>query len=121
MKISKLATVPKIDSSSLENWGDVPVPIDSAPSVLSGQKLCSNADGSTAGVWESTPGKWRRQVKNAEMCYFLEGECTYTDEEGQVTTITAGDLIYFPANSLGIWDIKSKSRKVYITYESRLD
>jgi uncharacterized cupin superfamily protein len=118
MKISKLATVPAIDSANLENWGEVPVPIDSAPSVLSGQKLCNNADGSTVGVWESTPGKWRRQVQNAEMCYFLEGECTYTDEEGQVTAISAGDTVYFPAKSLGIWDIKSKCRKVYITYES---
>ncbi len=29
MKISKLAIVPEIDSASLENWGEVPVLIDS--------------------------------------------------------------------------------------------
>jgi len=116
MAIKKIPAVNTMPSTALEPWGEVPEPIDSKPSRLAGAEI-SNDDGSEVGVWESTPGRWRRQIKAMEMCYFLEGECSYTDEEGVVTEIRAGDLLYFPANSLGIWDIKTPCRKVFITVE----
>lgn len=116
MAIRKLAAVDQVSSHELADWGAVPEPIRSSPSQLTGTDF-ANEDGSEVGVWESTPGRWRRQITAMEMCYFLEGECSYTDEQGVVTEISAGDLLYFPANSLGIWDIKTKCRKVFITVE----
>lgn len=31
-----------------------------------------------AGIWESTPGRFRRQVAQAEYSYFIEGEGSFT-------------------------------------------
>lgn len=118
MRVTSLKAIPDIPDAALEDWGFVPEPIDSAPSALSGLILAENADGSEVGIWACTPGRWRRQIKDAEMCYFTAGHCTYTDEAGNVTEIKAGDLVYFPANSLGVWEIKSPARKAYMTYKS---
>jgi len=108
-----------VAETSLDDWGAVPEPIECEPSQLSGTDIV-NADGSEVGVWESTPGRWRRQITAMEMCYFLEGECSYTDEEGKTTEIRPGDLLYFPAGSLGVWDIRTRCRKVFITVEPTL-
>jgi uncharacterized cupin superfamily protein len=66
------------------------------------------------GVWQCSPGRWRRQVKQAEFSHFLEGDCTFTPDGGEPIVIRAGDAVYFPANSAGIWDIRSATRKIFI-------
>lgn len=116
MGIKKISGVNNLKSDELESWGEVPVAIESAPSLLAGLEL-EETDDVEAGVWESSPGKWRRQIKAKEVCYFLAGECSYTDEQGVTTEIKAGDLLCFPANSLGVWNIKTKCRKVYMTVD----
>lgn len=118
MSVLILKDLPHIAESELEDWGPVPEPINSEPSLLRGSILVENSDGSEVGVWTCTPGRWRRKIEDAEMCYFLEGSCSYTDENGQVTDIKAGDMVYFDAMSLGIWDIKEHTRKAYITYKN---
>ncbi|MFI9660592.1 hypothetical protein PA6761_05376 [Pseudomonas aeruginosa] len=30
------------------------------------------------GIWECTPGRWRRQIVEQEFCHFLQGRCTFT-------------------------------------------
>ncbi|SDX03630.1 hypothetical protein SAMN05444358_102257 [Ruegeria halocynthiae] len=119
MGVLNLKKLPEIAEDQLEDWGAVPEPIDSEPSLLRGLTLAENEDGSEVGVWTCTPGKWRRKIQDAEMCYFTHGSCTYTDEQGNVTEINAGDMVYFPAMSLGIWEIKEHSRNAYITYKSK--
>lgn len=118
MSVLKLKSLPDIPLDQLDDWGPVPEPIDSAPSQLRGIILAENDDGSEVGIWTCTPGKWRRQVKEAEMAYFIEGSCTYTDEAGNVTEINAGDMVYFPAMSLGVWDIKEHTRKAFLCYKN---
>ncbi len=118
MAVMNLKAIPEIPDDALEDWGFVPEPIDSAPSRLRGKVLAENPDGSEAGVWSCTPGRWRRQIRDAEMCYFTHGFCTYTDEDGNVTEIRAGDMVYFPAMSLGVWEIIETARKAYLTYKS---
>lgn len=118
MSVLQLKSLPHIPLAELEDWGPVPEPIDSEPSQLRGITLAENEDGSSVGLWACSPGKWRRQVKEAEMAYFIEGHCTYTDETGIVTEIIAGDMLYFPAMSLGIWEIKENVRKAFICYKT---
>ena len=117
MAIFKMAGVQRAVTEALDDWGDTPVPVDGPASKLRGLAQTFDDDRVEVGVWEASPGRWRRQIKEAEMCYFLAGHCSYTDEAGVTTDIRAGDLLYFPANSLGIWEIHQPSRKVFIVYQ----
>jgi uncharacterized cupin superfamily protein len=67
-----------------------------------------------SGIWECTPGTWRRQITQQEFCHFISGRCTFTPDDGEPIEIKAGDAIMFPENSLGIWDIHETVRKSYI-------
>ena len=118
MGVLQLKSLPAVPDEALDDWGAVAEPIDSAPARLRGRILAENADGSEVGVWTCSPGRWRRQIRDAEMCYFTQGACTYTDEGGNVTEIRAGDMVYFPAMSLGVWEITEPVRKAYMTYKS---
>src|SRR5690242_18978334 len=69
-----------------------------------------------AGVWECSPGVWHRQVKQAELCHFVAGDCLLTPEGGQPMEICAGDAIFFPPNSRGVWDVRETVRKTYVTF-----
>jgi len=69
-----------------------------------------------AGVWECSPGVWRRQVKQAELCHFVSGYCFFTPEGGHAMEIRAGDAVFFPPNSQGVWDVKETVRKTYVTF-----
>lgn len=77
----------------------------------------SSSPTTRVGVWKSSPGRWRRQVRQAEFCHFLEGNCTFHPDDGEPIEINAGDVIYFPAASGGIWDIRRDSRKIFIIFD----
>ncbi|MFK0095588.1 cupin domain-containing protein [Pseudomonas sp. NPDC090592] len=67
-----------------------------------------------AGVWECTPGRFQRQVMQAEYSYIISGEGSFTAQGGQTVDFAAGDVLYFSANTHGTWDIRSTVRKTYI-------
>ena len=69
------------------------------------------------GVWECTPGRFDRQLPNAELMHILAGECTFTPEGGEMQQIRAGDSLFFPANTRGVWEIKQTLRKVFVVFE----
>lgn len=71
----------------------------------------------SAGLWECSPGRWRRQIRQAEFCYFIEGDLTFEPEQGDPIHITAGDAVFFPADSGGIWDIRRTARKFYVMFD----
>lgn len=102
-------------SGKLEDWGPVVQPIGDVISKLRGVTATDAEAGEPdVGIWECSPGKWHRQIKTAEFCHFLAGRCTFTATDGQKIEIAAGDALYFPANSLGVWDVHETVRKVYI-------
>ncbi len=72
------------------------------------------ADGVETGVWECTPGRWRRQVAEQEFCHFTHGRCTFTPDNGAAIAIQAGDALLFPENTQGIWDVTETLRKTYV-------
>jgi uncharacterized cupin superfamily protein len=117
MEIKQYKDVINLSSEKLEDWGPVTVPIGFPLASLKGIVLSHNEDGSEAGVWECTPGKWIRQVMDAEFCTFLRGRAIFTAENEPAFEINAGDIVYFPRNSKGTWDIIETLRKTYITYK----
>ncbi|MCI0148814.1 DUF861 domain-containing protein [Paraburkholderia sediminicola] len=66
------------------------------------------------GLWECSPGRFERQLANAEVMHILSGSCTFTPTDGEPQEIRAGDTLFFPANTVGIWDIRETLRKVYV-------
>jgi len=74
-----------------------------------------------SGVWECTPGKFNRQLPNAELMHILSGECTFTPEGGETCEIRAGDSLFFPANTRGVWEIKQTLRKVFVVFAQKED
>lgn len=71
--------------------------------------------GST-GFWECMPGRFRRQVPQAEYSYFIAGRGSFTPDGGERIEFRAGDAIYFAADSEGEWDIVETVRKAYVIF-----
>lgn len=94
----------------------VPVPVGSPVSNIRVRSISVPDSTTRTGLWECTPGRWRRQVVLAEYCYFLEGDCTFTPDNGEPVEIRAGDALFFPANTAGIWDVRSLAKKLYIVF-----
>lgn len=71
-------------------------------------------NGTSLGLWECTPGRFRRQVASAEFSYFIEGEGSFTPDGGSTIEFRAGDSIYFEPNTQGEWDIRETVIKSYL-------
>lgn len=71
-------------------------------------------DGVETGIWECTPGRWRRQIVEQEFCHFIAGRGTFTPDGGEPIAFQAGDAFLLPQNSLGVWDIQETVRKTYV-------
>lgn len=97
----------------LEDSNPVAVPLSEPVAVTSVTSVERN-DGVETGVWECSPGRWRRQIVQQEFCHFIAGRCTFIPDEGEPIEIQAGDAILFPANTTGIWDIQETLRKSYV-------
>lgn len=65
------------------------------------------------GVWECTPGIWRRQVLQAEYAYFISGKGVFIPDDGDAIHFQGGDAVYFAPGSTGIWQIEETVTKHY--------
>ncbi|MFY1055059.1 cupin domain-containing protein [Ectopseudomonas khazarica] len=97
----------------LDESNPVAVPL-SEPVAVASTTSVERSDGVETGVWECTPGRWRRQIVQQEFCHFIAGRCTFTPDGGAPIEIAAGDALMLPANTLGIWDIQETLRKTYV-------
>lgn len=98
--------------------------IGSPPQILSGsprttlQNYYSDADNRFfAGVWESTPGKWRVSYTEEEFCTLLTGKAVLTGEDGHAETFVAGDAFVIPSGFVGTWETVEPVRKFYAIYQ----
>jgi uncharacterized cupin superfamily protein len=89
---------------------------DVPPKTSDLEVLLEGAGGSDTGVWECTPGRFERQIAKAELMHILAGACTFTPTEGEVVAFGAGDTVFFPANTFGVWDVTETIRKVYVIF-----
>ncbi|AOK63478.1 cupin domain-containing protein [Burkholderia ubonensis] len=82
--------------------------------TLSLEVPIEGAGANRSGLWECTPGRFERQLANAEVMHILSGACTFTPAGEAPREIRAGDTLFFPANTVGVWDIRETLRKVYV-------
>ena len=76
--------------------------------------LWTSPDGKMeTGIWECTPGKFERVLPNAEVMHILTGACIFTPTGGEPLHIQAGDTLFFPAHTTGVWHITETLRKVF--------
>jgi uncharacterized cupin superfamily protein len=71
-------------------------------------------DGLYAGVWQSTPGKWRISYDEWEYCRILEGISVLTEEGGKPVTVKAGDSFVIRPGFTGTWEVTLTTRKDYV-------
>lgn len=88
--------------------------------LVAEQSLAQHQDasevGAGVGVWESSPGVFRRHLKNREFSHIVSGWCIFTPDGGEPVELRAGDAVLFPANCEGIWDVRETLRKTYVLF-----
>ena len=67
-----------------------------------------------SGVWRCSPGGWSiKSYSVNEVMHILKGRFRLTDHEGNVSEVSAGDVIYMPKGWQGRWDTIEEVEKIY--------
>lgn len=100
----------------LDRIGAVKIPLTFPAAQLVGRKYLNDVPGiDSMGIWECSPGRWQRTIMEEEFAHFILGSARFIPEDGgDPIDLRAGDSIWFPANSRGIWEISEDVRKVYV-------
>ncbi|MDZ7873312.1 MAG: cupin domain-containing protein [Rhizobium sp.] len=73
------------------------------------------ADGGIyAGIWQSTPGKWRISYDEWEYFHILEGYSVVTEDGGEPIHLRAGDRLILRPGFKGTWEVIETTRKDYV-------
>lgn len=112
-----LTVVRQTAHSPLDEMAPAKLPIgDLIAHAATGQHQTDPAVNASVGVWESTPGVFRRHLKNREFSHIISGACTFTPDGGEPVELRAGDAVLFPENCEGVWDIRETLRKSYVLF-----
>ncbi|MGE8059534.1 cupin domain-containing protein [Pseudomonas sp. NPDC089547] len=90
-----------------------PIGVVVANSRTAHHRMLDDRQAST-GFWECEPGQFRRQVVQAEYSFIVSGEGSFTPDDGETVEFKAGDVIYFKAQTEGVWNIRQTVRKSYL-------
>jgi uncharacterized cupin superfamily protein len=71
-------------------------------------------DGLYAGIWQSTPGKWRIVYDEWEYCRIREGVSVITPDGGSPMTVRAGDAFVIRPGFQGAWEVVETTVKDYV-------
>jgi len=71
-------------------------------------------NGLYAGIWESTPGKWRISYDEWEYCRILSGRSVITEEGGDAFEVGPGDSFLIRPGFRGTWEVIETTRKDYV-------
>lgn len=115
MGILKLDAATTAAAADLNDWGQVGQPLSEPPCRLRGAKMVAPvANAPQIGVWECSPGRYRRQIRSAETMHVISGKATFTPDGGEPVPLRAGDVFFFGESTEGVWDIITPLRKVYV-------
>lgn len=81
-----------------------------------GQDKTIEESAASVGIWECSPGVFRRHIMSREFSHIIAGWCIFTPDGGEPVELRAGDAVFFPANSEGVWDIREQLRKTYVIF-----
>lgn len=83
------------------------------------QNVFTDASGQFfAGVWTSTPGRWRIAYTESEFCHLLEGRVRLSSSSGREWRFGPGDTFIVPAGFEGVWEVEVSARKLYAIFEA---
>ncbi len=72
-----------------------------------------------AGIWSSTPGKWRIRYTESEFCCLTKGRVVLENKDGQRWEFAAGAAFVVPSGFEGTWEVLEQCTKFYALFESR--
>ena len=106
---------PEALAADLDPAAPVATPLGEPVSQVASKALASATSPTTrTGVWTCSPGRWVRQVTSARVLLPLwTAECIFEPEQGEPIHISAGDVVYFPANSRGVWNVIAAATKTF--------
>jgi len=109
--------IPAVSESQFGNPTPVGAPVGEpvANARLAGEQRLPGVAAET-GIWECTPGSFRRGVKEAEYSFIICGEGSFTPDGGEPLEFRAGDTLCFPPDSQGTWEIRRTVRKSYVIF-----
>ncbi len=67
-----------------------------------------------AGLWQSTPGKWRISYDEWEYFHILSGHSVVTEDGGEAVTLKAGDRLILRPGFRGTWEVIETTLKDYV-------
>ncbi|GAK71159.1 hypothetical protein RRU01S_15_00840 [Agrobacterium rubi TR3 = NBRC 13261] len=67
-----------------------------------------------AGIWQSTPGKWRVEYDEWEYFNILEGYSILTEDGAEPTHLRPGDRLILRPGFKGTWEVVEMTRKDYV-------
>lgn len=67
-----------------------------------------------AGIWQSTPGKWRIVYDEWEYFSILEGYSIVTEDNGVPVHLRQGDRMILRPGFKGTWEVIETTRKDYV-------
>jgi uncharacterized protein len=70
-----------------------------------------------AGVWQSSPGRWRVRYSENEFCHLTSGRVRIEGEQGAAWTFQSGDSFVIPAGFVGTWHVLEPTSKLYVIFE----
>ena len=82
--------------------------------VFSTWNLEEAEGGLYAGLWQSTPGKWRISYDEWEYFHILSGLSVVTEEGGKPITLRAGDRLVLRPGFKGTWEVIETTLKDYV-------
>ncbi|MFT4067301.1 cupin domain-containing protein [Paraburkholderia sp.] len=104
------------DLAALEDWGTAGLP-GTEPSRVSGrQYVIPGHEAVDTGVFECSPGTYRRSVAQAEVMHFIKGSGSFTPDGEDTIRFAAGDTLFFEADTTGLWHIDETLRKIYVIF-----
>ncbi|PMS38169.1 hypothetical protein B0G57_101109 [Trinickia symbiotica] len=114
MKVQQIKQAVRLDA--LEDWGVAGLPGTEPARVSGRQYVIPGSEAIDTGVFECTPGTYRRSVKQAEVMHFIAGSGTFTPYGEETIHFRSGDTLFFEANTEGLWKVDETIRKVYVIF-----
>jgi uncharacterized cupin superfamily protein len=97
--------------AGLQEQGTPARPTSEPPCRLTGIDVVLEGAGSNdCGVWKCTPGRFERQLEQAEVMHIVAGRGAFTAESGETIEFRAGDTLFFPARTRGEWRVDETLR-----------
>jgi uncharacterized cupin superfamily protein len=103
-----------IELGGLEDWGSAALPGHEGVRVSGKQYVIGGSEAVDTGVFECSPGIYRRGVKQAEVMHLLSGSGSFTPDGESTIHFRGGDTLFFEANTEGLWQVDETMRKIYV-------